>query len=569
MKPVNLIAHLLRIAILGVVLGAVAATFAAAFVEAIKWLGAHLYTTAQSRDALDAQFKFSAWLFLLPALGGLAVGLLLKFAVDARAHGPADVIYAAQSDKLMPTRSGLVVALSAVIGAGGGASIGQYGPLVHLGGTVGSAIARIGKIEPALGIGCGVAAGIACAFGAPIAGIIFAHEVVLRHYSLRAFAPITVAAVTGFFVAEHVFHREPLFQVATAHAVYAHEFAAFVAIGALGALVSMLYMHAILFARRIAKLLPAPNWIKPALAGLAVGIGAQWVPEILGVGGETLRAAITPGAYGAAQLAVILAAKIIATGLCMGFGFAGGVFSPALLIGILFGAIVGHGAEALYGGLYSDLGFYAVCGMAAVTGPVIGAPLATILIVFELTHNYELTVAVMISVAFANLVACRLFGRSLFDRELATRGFDLSAGRDKLRLSQRNISAQLSDDFLRTTIGAPLTEIKRAMRRAECFEAHVVDQHGVYVGVLALPQLLNAEQAGQQHLDRAQIDTDALRFVDSMSVWAAMEAMKQFVGMSIAVVDARGQLRGVVHESSLVAAYLKITQQSRAEEHAH
>lgn len=573
-RRVNVLARIVRVLLFGIVLGAIASLFAIGFVDMIKWLNGVLFVTSRSRHAVAPESGWSMLIILLPAAGGLLVGLLVRLIPNKRPHTPADVIRAAQSAKALPVKAGLVTAGAALIGLGSGASVGQYGPLVHLGGTIGSAVSRFCKAEPGLGIGCGVAAAISTAFSAPIAGIIFAHEVVLRHYSLRAFAPVTVASTTGLFIADQVFHRPALFEVSVARSVAAPEFFAFVLIGVSGALVAVVYMRAILIAHRLSDRVKLPPWLKPAIAGLGVGIAAHWIPEILGAGAETLRFAITPGAYGAAELSIILVAKIVATALCLGFGFAGGVFSPALLIGVLFGAVLGHGAEWLFGAFYSGLEFYAICGMAAVTSPVIGAPLATILIVFELTRNYELTTAVMVSVAFSNLVAYRLFGRSLFDRQLAMRGFDLSMGRDKAKLAQTGINDHLSTDFVRGRPGDNLPLLKRALIDANRHEVYIVDAVSGYTGVITLNQILSFEQARQPGRARASDEarhharTDTLRFSSGMSVWDAMEAMDEFVGESIPVIDRRGRLLGVVYESTLVKAYLQTVHKLRAEENA-
>ena len=560
---VNVLSRIVRVLIFGVVLGTVASLAAIGFVEAIQWLNEALFVTSHSRQEIPSGSVWSWFLFALPAGGGLIAGLLLLLIPDRRPHNPADVIEAAQSGKGVSARTGLATIGAVLAGLGSGASVGQYGPLTHLGATVGSIISRIGKVEPGLGIGCGVAAAISTAFSAPIAGIIFAHEVVLRHYSLRAFAPITVASSTGLFIADRIFHRPPLLETFVTRSVFAPEFLAFVLIGIGGALVAVVYMQGILSMRRISDRLKLPVWIKPAIAGLCVGIIAQWIPEILGVGAQTLRFAITPGVYGTAELGLILVAKIAATVLCIGLGFAGGVFSPALLIGILFGALLGHGAEFLYSDFYSGLEFYAICGMAAVTSPVIGAPLATILIVFELTRNYELTTAVMVSVVFSNVVAYRLFGRSLFDRELSLRGFDLSMGRDKVMLERTGIGDCLTTDFVRGHPDDDLPQLQQALIDANRSEAYIVDDAARYIGVITFNQIVSGSGKARDYARG-----DSLSFGGEMSVWDAMEAMEGFVGESIPVLDDHGRLLGVVYESTLVKAYLQTVRKLRAEENA-
>ena len=565
-RATNFLLRVVRVLLFAIALGAIASILAIGFFKSIAWLNELLLVTFASRRTLAPQSFLSMWLFLFPAIGGLVVGLLFKLSSVKRAQNPSDVIHAAQSGRFMLLRAGAVSAVAAIVGAGSGASVGQFSPLVHLGGMIGSAISKLYKGELGLAIGCGVAAAISTVFAAPIAGIIFAHEVVLRHYSLRTFAAITVASATGLFFAERIFHQPPLFEIASRQAVFAPELLAFILIGVSGAVVSVIYMRAILTMRHLAQSLRMPNWLKPALAGLAVGISAQWIPEILGVGMETLRLTLSDS-YDAATLSLLLVAKIIATSLCLGFGFAGGVFSPAMLIGILFGALLGNGAEFLYPNSWSGVEYYAICGMAAVASPVVGAPLATILLVFELTKNYELTTAVMVSVVFSNIVAYRLFARSLFDRELSMRGFDLSAGRDKIRLAQISVSECITTDFVCAKLGDELSALQHKLVAANRSEGYIIDAQSRYVGVIALKQILAVTQSnGNKKVTKpSSADKNHPCFTDTTSLWEAMETMKKFVGESIAVVDADNRLLGVVYEKSVVKVYLQTVQEFAAQ----
>ncbi len=180
-----------------------------------------------------------------------------------------------------------------------------------------------------------------------------------------------------------------------------------------------------------------------------IGLLALQLPDILGIGDQLMRQTLSDSTPSALNLGTLLIAKIVAASVCLGFGFVGGVFSPSLLIGLLFGSLMGLGIEQLFP--YANIPMYAICGMAALTSPVIGAPLTTIMIVFELTHSYDLTTAVMVSVVFSNVVSYRLFGRSLFDFQLKSRGFDLSQGRDPLIMDTLSIQDFSHTDFITIT----------------------------------------------------------------------------------------------------------------------
>jgi len=557
--------------LLGLTTGLVAAVAAVGFVAGVEWLNDLLLISPRSRMMFADQGLLMTATVAVPATAGLVVGVVQRAIDGGRAHGPADAIAAVQTRSgLLPVRSGFLSAGASLISLGGGASVGQYGPLVHLGASLGSALARAARLGAASGataIAAGVAAAIATAFNAPIAGILFAHEVVLRHYALRAFAPVAAAAILGFVVTEFVFARRPLFHVESAVVNHAWEYLVFMAIGAGGALVAVVYMRAILATGRLAPRLAVPPVLRPALAGAALGVAALWVPDILGMGTETLRFAMIEGAYGGGELALVLALKLLATALCLGFGFAGGVFSPALVIGALFGALCGVGLETIAGDARGSLVVYAISGMVAVTAPVIGAPLATVLIVFELTRNHTLTIAALASVVLANLVASRLFGRSLFDVQLGERGLDLSGGRSKVMLEQRAVSELVTADCVKITPETPAREALRALEASGRHEAYVVDGGGRYLGTVPFARLHAARGGGERAGDLARDDRPLL--AADTTVWAATDGLREFVGEAVPVVEDPGSRRflGVVYEAELLEAYLGTVDVLRREEH--
>lgn len=561
------------LAVLGLVIGGIVAAVAVGFVEAVLALNDALLVSPTSRTGHSGGRSLTILAIAVPTIGGLFVGLLGLLSREGRFHGPPDAIRAAHTAAAeMPVRSGIVSALAACLSLGTGASVGQYGPLVHLGASIGAWLRRLARVEPSIGnigIACGAAAAISAAFHAPIAGLIFAREVILRHYSLRAFAPIAVASTVAYVIAHVVLQRQPLFQVADHVVASPWEYAVFIGIGIGGALLALIYVRAIRYAGSLAQQLDLPVPIKTALAGLALGIAGLQVPEVLGIGQDVLRHAMGGELYGMLDLGVILVTKLLMTAICLGFGFAGGVFSPALLIGALFGALIGSGTEALFTEQHSYIAVYVVCGIVAVTGPVIGAPLTMVLIVFELTQNFDLAAAAMISVAFANLVGFRVIGRSLFDVQLEAGGFDLSLGRDKVTAEQQQIRALLHEHYTTAPADARLVELRRLLVRDRRSEVHIVDGSGDYLGTLSLHRLMELADAGTQPEDEAiaHVQVCGVTLTPDTSVWDAMTQLQGFVGESIPVLD-NGKLVGALSEGEIVGAYLEIVERTREEENA-
>jgi len=565
------IRRILTVSLLGLTVGALASLAAIGFVEAVEALNHWLLISPYARVlSADDPMVLKLATVLVPAVGGLGVGLLVRFMIaEGRGLGPPDAILAVQTRHPPPgLPSGIGSTLAALLSLGCGASVGQYGPLVYLGTQLGALAGRLRfaiRDLPAVTMACGVAAAIATAFNAPIAGLVFAHEVILRHYSLRAFAPVTVAAATGHVFANVIFEREPLFLVAFAGVQHGHEFLLFAVQGVLCAGVATVFMKLVLTSTRSAARLPLSPVLRPALAGLILGLVGLWLPEVLGIGKETLRFATIPGAFTVAELGLIVVAKILMTALCVGFGFVGGVFSPALLIGILFGALFGLVVPGWLPLPNSGIVVYAICGMMAVTSTVIGAPLTTILIVFELTRSYDLTIAAMVAVVFSNLVAYRVFGRSLFDVQLANRGFDLSLGRDKAILGNRPVAAYLHRDYTALLPTDTVATLLRRLGEEGRAEALVVDDGHRYLGLIRLQDALNSEPdvpLGPLARDGGVV------FHESTTLWQAMEQMQDFIGEAVPLLASDGRVLGVVPEGAVMGGYMETVHDLRREENA-
>ena len=559
------------VSLLGVGVGTAASLAAIGFVDVVGWLNRVFLVSPYARVQFeDRPDLVAAATVAVPALGGLAVGLLVRFLVpERRGLAPPDSIIAVQTREPPPSvRSGVGSTLAAMVSLGCGASVGQYGPLVYVGTLFGQIAGRLRLgIEDlqAITIGCGVSAAISTAFNAPIAGLVFAHEVILRHYSLRAFAPVTVAAATGYVFANVIFERAPLFLVDFGGVQHSYEFGLFALEGVLAALLAAGFMRLLIFSGQQARKLPLPPALRPALAGGLLGLVGLQIPEVLGVGTETLRFATIEGAFGLDELAMIVIAKILMTALCVGFGFVGGVFSPALLIGILSGALYSMTLGAVLPFAQSGLVVYAICGMMAVTSPVIGAPLTTILIVFELTRNYDLTIAAMVAVVFSNLVAYRAFGRSLFDVQLRGRGFDLSSGRDKAILNHKPVAPYLSEDYIQLTPEETVGVLVDRLQAEGRTEALLADGNGHYRGLVRLQDALGRSR------DLALEDIahrDLITFDETTTLWEAMERMRDFIGEAVPLVGHRGEVRGVVPEGAVIQGYMEAVHDLRREENA-
>jgi CIC family chloride channel protein len=510
--------------------------------------------------------------FLVLQVGGmpLAFGPLLSLLIAALAilmvrrlfgivrwHGPADSIYAAhRTDNELDVRHGFGSTLAAFISAGGGASVGQYGPLVHFGATMGSFIRQItgSKITTDVFIGCGVAGAIAAGFNAPIAGVVFAHEAILRHFSLRAIAPIAIASITAAWVSKWVFGANPLFMLEDLTPNLIDLLPAALLAGPVFGLLAVLFMQSL---RRSAAFAGGSGWSPARLlftAAVLTGCVGMFVPEVLGLGGGTV-ANVLGGAYDEIYLLLLLFLKVGATALCIGFGMFGGVFSPAMFIGVTAGAVVGR-LLALLGLSVTGPGL-AICGMASVAAAVIGAPVAGVLIILEMTMSYEFALAAMLSVVVSTMVSNVIFGHSFFDRQLLDRKIDVSQGRGHIEMMETPVMDVVSPDYVRLADDVSVTNAIAALVAAEATEGYVLaGDNDIFIGKVALHELLGVDGSAPagQHLMKEPISIK-----HDASLQQAIEVASNFVGESIPIVNRDTEtFHGVVTEADLFKLYLTL-----------
>jgi len=389
------------------------------------------------------------WLLLVPVLGGLVVGLILhRFTPDGRVRAVADVIEgAALEEGRVEGRAGLASIAASIITLGTGGSSGREGPVVHMASVISSWVSDRINADGVTGrdlLGCAVAAAVSASFNAPIAGALFALEVVLRHFALHAFAPIVIASVAGTIINRLEFGDVTEFTLPVASALEFYvELPAFLILGLVCGVVATALMHAILFAEDAASYVQLrtrlPRWLRPAVAGGLLGGLAIWFPHIIGVGYETTSAALT-GQLVLHEAVVFAVVKAVAVAVTLGGRMGGGVFSPSLMMGALTGLAFGLVATGIFPDVSGSHTLYALAGMGAVAAAVLGAPISTTLIVFEMTGDWQTGLAVMVAVSMSTALGSMLVRRSFFLTDLERRGVRVAAGPHAYLLSMYRAS---------------------------------------------------------------------------------------------------------------------------------
>ncbi|WP_170784140.1 chloride channel protein [Ruegeria lacuscaerulensis] len=424
--------------LIALVIGIAAGFMALGFRKAIRALQAWVYDT-ENILLLHSHAEMLPWFMILitPIVGGLIVGIILhRFTDDGRVRSVADVIEgAALTDGRVERKAGVASFFASLITLSTGGSSGREGPVVHMAGVISTWVSNRIHADGITGrdlLGCAVAAAVSASFNSPIAGALFALEVVLRHFAVHAFAPIVIASVAGTVINRLEYGDVTEFTLDTPGTLQFYvELPAFLILGLVCGLVALLLMRSIFFAEdignHIQNRLSLPGWLRPAVSGAMLGLIAIWFPHIIGVGYETtIRALAGDLTLSAAILFAVI--KTVALAITMGGRMGGGVFSPSLMVGALTGLAFGWIATGVLPDVSGTPSLYAFAGMGAVAAAVLGAPISTTLIVFELTGEWQIGLAVMVSVSMSTALASRLVDRSFFLTQLERRDVHLAAG---------------------------------------------------------------------------------------------------------------------------------------------
>ena len=458
-------------------------------------------------------------LLLVPMVGGLIVGLLIQTLPGKRYHGIADVMEAcAFNSGRMGVRSGVSAAIAAAVSLGSGAPLGREGPAVHIGASVSAWIAeRLGlhRSQTLTLLGCGAAAAVTTSFNAPIAGVIFALEVVVGYYTLRVFAPVVIASLTAVVVHAYFYGSKPLFELSSIGSHNALELPLFALLGVLGAVTVSCFIYLMVGLREAWDKTHLPLWVRPAVAGLIIGLVAIKYPMILSIGFEPTKAALEETLL-FDELLLLLILKVGGTALALSSGFAGGVFSPSVFMGAMLGGVFIL-AFPVIPFVQADQALYSIAGMAAVSSAMLGAPISTILIVFEITRDYGVTLAVMTAAAFASTTMQMGKHTSFFRWQLYTRNVNIASGRNLSILRLETLEKLITQIFVRVKVGDPLRKVESQLGVSRKRIAVVENDEGEFIGSVELKEVISVStEMTKREQDALRSDNDDHGDIDEL-----------------------------------------------------
>jgi CIC family chloride channel protein len=525
-------------------------------------------------DGLGGALSGVAWwmIALVPAIGGLIVGVLWHYLVGhERHHGVTGIMesVALSGGRLrywqLPAKTA-----AAALSIGAGASVGPEDPSVQIGANFGSMFGRWLRLSDErvqMLVAAGAAGGISAAFNAPIAAVFFAMEIILGELGGRAFSVVVIASVISAVFTQAVAGPEPAFHIPPYAFNSAWELPLYLGLGLLAGPLSALYTKLIYFFRDLNHAWHTKRWIKTAAAGLIVGIAGLALPQILGVGYESIDAVLNARELGIGLLTLLLVAKLLMTPVSIGGGFPGGVFAPSLFLGGMLGGAYGALMKMLFPQMHIDPQAFAMVGMAAVLAGTVHAPLTAVLLLFEMTSDYRIILPLMFAVAVSMVLSQLLHRESVYTLGLKRAGIRLERGRDLEVLEGITVSEVMQADGPVLRQGDDLTAASATIVAGRHHGLPVVDDAGELVGILTLQDINRVR--GEHPDDVATVGQactrDLLVAHPDETIGAAMRRMGARDVGRLPVVDRSNPTRliGMIRRIDMVRAYnLALTRRS-------
>jgi CIC family chloride channel protein len=431
------------------------------------------------------------FVIFIPAIGGLIVGCLIYFfAREAKGHGVPEVMeaVAVKGGKIRP-RVAAVKALASSICIGSGGSVGREGPIIQIGSAVGSAIGQKLQLPPngiKILLACGATAGIAATFNTPIAGVVFAIELILFELKTRSFIPLVISSVTATIISRIFLGRIPAFQIPAYSFISPYELIFYLLLGLIAGIVAVVFIKTIYGIESFFEKIRIQSYFKPVIGGLLVGSIGLFFPQLFGVGYDSLSAVLNEQIVlsGLGLLLVLCIGKIIANSLTLGSGGSGGVFSPSLFIGGMLGAAFGLLVHLYYPTITATHGAYALVGMAAVFAGTSRGTLTAIIIVFEMTLDYNIILPLMFACVISDAVSTLLSKETIYTKKLSGRGISISHDMEVEVLNAVLVKDTMVEKVVTVSPETTVRELAHLIQITEHMGFPVIDKNDKLVGIV-------------------------------------------------------------------------------------
>jgi len=489
--------------LLGSIVGILCGFGAVLFHDAIHFIKDTFFDRPAGFFGLETFIDVHTWystviLILIPAIGGLLVGIMAKYFAGAKkGEGIPNVIDAVASrGGIIKGSTGFLKTLGSAISIGTGGAGGREGPIVQMGSAIGSNIGRYLSLSPdrlRILVGCGAAAGLSAAYNAPLGGALFAMEIILRTFNAKSFSPIIIASVFGTVVSRNYLGGEPAFAIPKYQLNSNYEFIFYLILGLLAAFTAVYFVRAFLKIDDVfEKLNKIPDYFKPAIGGLIVGIIGVYLPGVYGFGSSSIDMALHHQASFLIMFLLIFL-KPLATGFTIGSGGNGGTFSPSIFTGAMLGGAFGVLVNYLFPEIAAPPGAYALVGMGAVVAGTTHASLTALIMVFEMTNNYKIILPLMLTIIISTTISKAILKGSLytlkFDRE--GKGIDIYGRKSSVLKNIPIINLiEKSEDVVTEDI--PFQKLLGAVKNSRFNNLMVTNKDNIIIGQISFQDIREA-----------------------------------------------------------------------------
>ena len=529
-----------------------------------RWMIAFFQKLFFTQGQHAFSFLGSYYVIIIPAIGGLIVGLVVYFfANEAKGHGVPEVMLAvAVSGSKIRPRVAAIKALVSSICIGSGGSVGREGPIVQISSALGSTIGQIFRLsedKKRILIACGAAGGIAATFNAPLAGIFFGLEVILREYGTRYFSSVVLSAVTATVISRTFLGSSPAFVTPPYELLSSYDILFYVVLGLLSALVGWLFIKGLYKCEDLFDAIKIPYYLKPAVGGLLLGFIGLYFPQIFGVGYPSIEQTLN-GQLGPMLVLGLIALKIIATSLTLGSGGSGGVFAPSLFIGAMLGSSFGSILHLIFPGILVSPGAYALVGMAAVFAGAAQAPISAILILFEMTGDYKIILPLMVACVISTLVLKWISKDSIYTLKLRRRGIDILKLKNEDLLEKIKVSEAMFRKVITVNESTTVSDAESLLKSTSHRGFPVLDSNGRLKGMITHQDIYDALKNGRGDIAVAEIMSyNLVVCFPGETLKNALEKLGEHDIGRIPVIENNdtGKLIGLITRKNIVSAYNK------------
>jgi len=507
-------------------------------------------------------FMGNYYVIIIPAIGGLLVGPIIHFfAREAKGHGVPEVINAmvTKGGRIRP-RVAIVKTLASSICIGSGGSAGREGPIIQIGSALGSSIGQLFNMteeKTKTLVACGAGAGIAATFNAPLGGIFFALEVVLREYGLKNFSSVVLSSVTATVISRSFLGDHPTFQTPPFQLYSIADMPYYFVFGLFTALAALLFIKVLYKSEDIFNNIRMPAYLKPALGGLLIGSIGLFFPQVFGVGYDVIENTIN-GELVIGVIVALVFLKIIATSITLGSGGSGGIFAPSLFIGALLGEAFGKTATLILPSTVIPPGAFALVGMAAVFAGTSHAPISAILLLFEMTGNYQILPPLMVTCVISVIIVRWISKPSIYTLKLLRRGIDVEKHIEVDLMDSIIVSEAMIKDVIAVNESETVRNVGLKIKKTNHRGFPVLSEEGKLAGMVTRQDINHALQSGDADSEVKKVMTkDIIVCFPNESLKTALNKMaKRNIGR-IPVVEIENQenIIGILTRKSIINAY--------------